>query len=263
LIFQQLWRQRALTIGLLGLSLGLGSAIGWLLVRRVSPAFGPEAVQTWIKERVEDALVPLRPRIPDFLGRDPRPTALALEPPLTPPAVGAGGAHQPRKATQTPRPPNPAQVRLPRPSKTPRPARGKGAPARTPLPTGLRPLPPPETTVPLTQPPLPTKTPVSQVIPPPQITVGHVVTSVGKDLLNTWMWTVFIQGTDAVLDQVKCVEYILPPTFPNPRRVVCERGTGPTAFPLSLRGSGTVEIQIRVHMGDGHIYPLRLTLAER
>ena len=35
---------------------------------------------------------------------------------------------------------------------------------------------------------------------------------------------VFIQAPPAVLSQIKCVEYTLHPTFPNPVRQVCDRG---------------------------------------
>jgi transcription initiation factor IIF auxiliary subunit len=70
-----------------------------------------------------------------------------------------------------------------------------------------------------------------------------------------WNWTVFIQGPDDVLDQVKCVEYTLHPTFLNPVRDVCERGTGP-AFALSANGWGTFQIRIRVFLKDGRVQEL-------
>jgi hypothetical protein len=66
-----------------------------------------------------------------------------------------------------------------------------------------------------------------------------------------WDWTVFILGTEEDLDRVRCVEYTLHPTFPNPVRTVCERGNGPHAFPLSTNGWGTFRIQIRVLLKEG------------
>ena len=71
-----------------------------------------------------------------------------------------------------------------------------------------------------------------------------------------WKWTVFIQGPENVLDQVRCVEYTLHRTFPNPVREVCDRGTGPRAFALTTSGWGTFEIRIRVFLKDGRVQEL-------
>jgi transcription initiation factor IIF auxiliary subunit len=70
-----------------------------------------------------------------------------------------------------------------------------------------------------------------------------------------WSWTVFIKAPNDVLDQVKCVEYTLHPTFPNPVQEVCNRGTGP-AFALSARGWGTFQIRIRVLLKNGGVQEL-------
>lgn len=68
-----------------------------------------------------------------------------------------------------------------------------------------------------------------------------------------WNWTVYIDGAENDLQQVKCVEYTLHPTFPNPVRTVCERGRGPYAFSHSTNGWGTFRIGLRVFLTNGNI----------
>ena len=68
-----------------------------------------------------------------------------------------------------------------------------------------------------------------------------------------WSWTVYITADENVLRQVQCVEYTLHPTFQDPVRVICNRGTGPQAFPLSAFGWGTFMINIRVFLNNGQI----------
>ncbi len=72
-----------------------------------------------------------------------------------------------------------------------------------------------------------------------------------------WDWTVFIKGQDDVLKQVRCVEYTLHPTFPDPVIEVCEPGNETHAFALTRRGWGTFEIQIRVFLKNGQMQRLR------
>jgi hypothetical protein len=69
---------------------------------------------------------------------------------------------------------------------------------------------------------------------------------------NRWDWTVFVQAPTQVLDRVKCVEYTLHPTFPNPVRRVCDRGAGPRAFALNSNGWGEFTIRAKVAFKDGH-----------
>lgn len=88
---------------------------------------------------------------------------------------------------------------------------------------------------------------------PLPITADNVATRVGE---NKWSWTVFIQGPEDALDQIRCVEYTLHPTFPNPVRTVCQKGTGSRAFALSTTGWGTFEIGIRVITFDGRVQKL-------
>jgi transcription initiation factor IIF auxiliary subunit len=58
-----------------------------------------------------------------------------------------------------------------------------------------------------------------------------------------WAWTVYLNASAPTLDKVKCVEYHLHPTFPNPLQVVCERGQ---QQPFALRGSGWGEFNVVV-----------------
>lgn len=92
--------------------------------------------------------------------------------------------------------------------------------------------------------------PVEDPLP---ITTDNLATEVRK---GWWKWTVFVQGPDDVLDNIQCVEYTLHPTFPNPVREVCSRGTGPHAFALATSGWGTFQIRIRLFLRDGRVQEL-------
>lgn len=110
---------------------------------------------------------------------------------------------------------------------------------------------PPIPILPVTKPLTPISSLPSQALAP--FVANNVATQAGD---GQWNWTVFIQSSDDILDQVECAEYTLHPVLPNPVRIVCERGTGSAAFPLSATGWGTFEIQIRVFMKDGRVYEL-------
>ena len=66
-----------------------------------------------------------------------------------------------------------------------------------------------------------------------------------------WTWTVFIKAPEEVLSQVQCVQYTLHPTFADPVREVCERGSTSQAFPLTATGWGTFLIPVRVTLKNG------------
>jgi hypothetical protein len=67
-----------------------------------------------------------------------------------------------------------------------------------------------------------------------------------------WDWTVYLTAPRQVLDRIKCVEYTLHPTFPDPIQVVCERGSDDNrAFPLSMNGWGEFEIGAKVTFSNG------------
>lgn len=77
---------------------------------------------------------------------------------------------------------------------------------------------------------------------------------------DRWDWTVFVQGTPTALARIKCVEYTLHPTFPNPVRLVCDRGKGTQAFALSSNGWGEFTIAARVIRQDGGVQALSYRL---
>lgn len=72
-----------------------------------------------------------------------------------------------------------------------------------------------------------------------------------------WDWAVFIEAPEKVLDEVRCVEYTLHRTFPNPVRTICDRGEDPRrAFRLPASGWGMFQIGIRVFLKDGRVQEL-------
>jgi transcription initiation factor IIF auxiliary subunit len=62
-----------------------------------------------------------------------------------------------------------------------------------------------------------------------------------------WDWAVWLKGPSDELDDVKYVEYILHPTFPNPMKKVKDRDSN---FRLQARGWGEFMIAIRIHLKD-------------
>ena len=68
-----------------------------------------------------------------------------------------------------------------------------------------------------------------------------------------WEWGIYIEGTNTDLDQIRCVEYTLHPTFPNPARVVCSRSD---RFQLTAKGWGTFKVKIKLMLKDGTIREL-------
>lgn len=72
-----------------------------------------------------------------------------------------------------------------------------------------------------------------------------------------WEWTIFVKGEPETVEQIKCVEYTLHETFPNPVREVCERGNGEHPFPLTANGWGAFEIKVRIFLKNGRIQNLK------
>ena len=68
-----------------------------------------------------------------------------------------------------------------------------------------------------------------------------------------WEWGVYIEGAGTELDRIRCVEYTLHPTFPNPVRVVCSRKD---RFLLTSRGWGTFTVRIKLMLNDGSIHQM-------
>ncbi len=83
---------------------------------------------------------------------------------------------------------------------------------------------------------------------PGDLTADNVAESVGSD---RWNWTVFVKGNAQRVAGIKCVQYTLHPSFPNPVNLVCETGDPRRPFGLSASGWGTFNIEIRVFMKDG------------
>jgi hypothetical protein len=81
------------------------------------------------------------------------------------------------------------------------------------------------------------------------ITTGNTATLLSQ---NWWQWTVFISGSEDSLNQIKCVEYTLHPTFTPSIVSVCERGTG-KPFGLIREGWGTFPIGVRVFLRNNQI----------
>ena len=90
------------------------------------------------------------------------------------------------------------------------------------------------------------------------IQVNNIAT---KNNAGSWDWKIFLESSEDILNQVKCVEYTLHPTFPNPVQEICEKGNSETqAFVLTGNGWGSFEVNIRILLKDGGIQKLIHTL---
>ena len=67
---------------------------------------------------------------------------------------------------------------------------------------------------------------------------------------DLWEWKVFITAHKSILENIKCVEYTLHPTFPNPVNLVCVKGSDSQAFPFEAQGWGTFRIKVIVYFKD-------------
>ena len=63
-----------------------------------------------------------------------------------------------------------------------------------------------------------------------------------------WKWSVWLEGPDAELDQVKEVRYMLHPTFPKPIRVITDRAS---KFKLESSGWGEFSIAAQLVLANG------------
>jgi len=72
-----------------------------------------------------------------------------------------------------------------------------------------------------------------------------------------WDWTIFIIAAQEVLEDIKCVEYTLPQTFPEPIRKVCNLGDSHYPFGLTSIGKGIFEISIKVIFKDEKVFLLK------
>jgi len=77
------------------------------------------------------------------------------------------------------------------------------------------------------------------------LTTRQTATYEGSDW---WKWSVWIDGPEAELDNVRCVTYYLHSTFPKPERTVDNRSTN---FMLKSGGWGEFTIRLVVEKTDG------------
>jgi transcription initiation factor IIF auxiliary subunit len=68
-----------------------------------------------------------------------------------------------------------------------------------------------------------------------------------------WSWGIKMKGSAAALDRIRCVEYTLHSSFPNPVRTICTRGNN---FELQATGWGTFTIPVKVLFKDKTILQL-------
>ena len=65
-----------------------------------------------------------------------------------------------------------------------------------------------------------------------------------------WEWGIYIEGTPTELNRIRCVEYTLHRSLPNPVRVVC---SPQNRFELVVRGWGRFTVKIKLLLEDGSI----------
>ena len=65
---------------------------------------------------------------------------------------------------------------------------------------------------------------------------------------QSWRWSLWIEGSDADLDQIASVTYRLHSTFPEPIRTVTDRAS---KFQLRCSGWGVFRIPVEVRLKDG------------
>lgn len=63
-----------------------------------------------------------------------------------------------------------------------------------------------------------------------------------------WEWSVWIEGPEGELDEIKSVEYTLHPSFPNPVRTIVDR---PSKFRLKTAGWGVFTIYAKAAHQNG------------
>ena len=66
-----------------------------------------------------------------------------------------------------------------------------------------------------------------------------------------WTWTIFVDADPETLRQIRCVEYTLHPTFPDPVRKVCNQPE--TKFAHSTKGWGIFTVKVNILYKNGRI----------
>lgn len=75
-----------------------------------------------------------------------------------------------------------------------------------------------------------------------------------------WEWGIHLEGDKKELDRVRCAEYTLHPSFPNPLRKICSKEN---RFLLSTRGWGAFTVQVKLLLKDNSTRQLSHTLELR
>jgi hypothetical protein len=87
------------------------------------------------------------------------------------------------------------------------------------------------------------------------VSIGSIAVGGGKP----WQWTIFTKGTPDALAHIKCVQYMLDPSFPTPSRTVCSRGSESQAFSSSGTAWGRFTLSATVTFDDGDVQRLQYT----
>jgi transcription initiation factor IIF auxiliary subunit len=80
------------------------------------------------------------------------------------------------------------------------------------------------------------------------IDLTNVATRVSNEM---WSWTAYVVGSPAELQSIRCVVYILHPTYPNPIQTVCNTSNPRYPFGVTAEGWGTFSLRARIEFKDG------------
>jgi transcription initiation factor IIF auxiliary subunit len=87
----------------------------------------------------------------------------------------------------------------------------------------------------------------------PSLGVENTAKQIAPD---RWEWTAYIVGPPSELSRIKCVIYVLHPTFPNPIRPMCSTKDPKYPFALTTNGWGTFDLVARIEFKDGTVREL-------
>jgi transcription initiation factor IIF auxiliary subunit len=88
------------------------------------------------------------------------------------------------------------------------------------------------------------------------VSIASVVVSAGKP----WPWVIYITGSPEALGHIKCVQYLLEPSFPNASRTICSRGSEERPFQSSGTTWGQFKLSATVTFDDGSVQHLHYVL---
>jgi hypothetical protein len=87
--------------------------------------------------------------------------------------------------------------------------------------------------------------------------------SIASDAVSSggvWQWTIFLSGSSDALTHVKCVQYVLDRSFPDPYRTVCNRGAEDRPFSTSGTTWGPFNLSATVTFDDKTVVQLQFTV---